>query len=404
MIVTVTLNLALDVTYTVAEVEWHAANRVSAVAERAGGKGVNVARVLAALGHATVVCGFAGGPTGDAIAEELAAARLEAVLTPIAGHSRRTVAVVDSSEGDATGFWEPGPTVTSDEWRAFLGGYDTVLADARAVVLSGSLPPGTPTDAYAELCRRAGDAGVPAILDADGEALRAGLAGRPAVIKPNREELARVAEGVEDTLAAARQLQTAGADSVVVSLGAEGMLAVTPDGIWRAAPSERVAGNPTGAGDAAVAALAAGLVEGRTVARAPRRRGRPVGGGGRSAARRQLRRGAVPARPRTGHAGLRGGWAVSQACYNLGRRCRLHRVRLLPGSYQRTPHDPTHHRCGPRPAPVAGRRRALPQRRDVRRAQRVLRRRLPPSQARHRLTQAQAAAVAALSNSSIELR
>jgi tagatose 6-phosphate kinase len=263
MIVTVTLNLALDVTYTVGEVEWHAANRVRAVAERAGGKGVNVARVLAALGQATLVCGFAGGPTGTAIAEELAAARLDAVLTPIAGHSRRTVAVVDASAGDATGFWEPGPSVSGDEWRDFLRAYDGVLAGARAVVLSGSLPPGAPADAYAQLCRRAAEAGVPAVLDADGDALRAGLAGRPAVIKPNRDELARVAGG-RDTVAAAEELRAAGAGSVVVSRGPDGMLAVTPEGVWQAVPAERLSGNPTGAGDAAVAALAAGLVGDRT--------------------------------------------------------------------------------------------------------------------------------------------
>jgi tagatose 6-phosphate kinase len=263
MIATVTLNLALDITYTVAEVEWHAANRVRTVAERAGGKGVNVSRVLAALGHATVVCGFAGGPTGDAIAAELAAARLEAVLTPIAGTSRRTVVVVDSSAGDATGFWEPGPTVEDEEWSDFLRTFETVLADARAVVVSGSLPPGIPVDAYAELCRRAREAGVPAVLDADGEALRAGLAGRPALIKPNSDELARAA-GRRDAVAAAQRLRAVGADSVVVSRGPDGMLAVTPEGIWRAVPAERMAGNPTGAGDAAVAALAAGVVEGRT--------------------------------------------------------------------------------------------------------------------------------------------
>jgi tagatose 6-phosphate kinase len=263
MIATVTLNLALDVTYTVGEITWHAANRVTAVSERAGGKGVNVARVLAALGHRSVVCGLVGGLTGDAITAELEAAGMPTALTPIAGTNRRTVAVVDSSAGDATGFWEPGPTVTEGEWHAFLDAYEAVLGDARAVVLSGSLPPGLPPDAYGELCRRAAEAGVPAVLDADGDALRAGLSGRPAVIKPNRDELARVA-GEGDWLAAAGSLMAAGAGSVVVSGGAEGMLAVTPEGVWRAAPPERVAGNPTGAGDAAVAALTAGVVAGRT--------------------------------------------------------------------------------------------------------------------------------------------
>jgi tagatose 6-phosphate kinase len=263
VIVTVTLNLALDVTYTVGEIAWHAANRVTAVSERAGGKGVNVARVLAALGHRAVVCGLVGGPTGEAITAELDAAGMPTALTPIAGANRRTVAVVDSSVGDATGFWEPGPTVTEGEWHEFQDAYETVLVEAAAVVLSGSLPPGLPAGAYRELCRRAADAGVPAILDADGDALRAGLAGRPALIKPNRDELARVAGG-GDWVAAADGLRAAGAGSVAVSAGADGMIAVTPEGVWRAAPPERVAGNPTGAGDAAVAALTAGIVDGRT--------------------------------------------------------------------------------------------------------------------------------------------
>jgi tagatose 6-phosphate kinase len=263
MIATVTLNLALDVTYAVPRVVWHAANRVTAVHERAGGKGVNVSRVLDALGHETLVCGFVGGATGDAIRADLAAAGLGTQLTPIAGDNRRTVAVVDGSTGDATGFWEPGPSIEQDEWSALLRAYDTLLGDARAVVLAGSLPPGVPADAYAELCRRARRAGVPAILDADGEALRNGLAGRPALIKPNSDELAGVG-GAGDPVGAAQALRTAGADAVVVSRGAEGLLAVTGEGLWRAAPAERLAGNPTGAGDAAVAALAAGLVGSRT--------------------------------------------------------------------------------------------------------------------------------------------
>jgi tagatose 6-phosphate kinase len=236
---------------------------VTAVHERAGGKGVNVARVLHALGHATVVCGFAGGPTGEAIRAELASARLDTALTPIVRDSRRTVAVVDKSAGDATGFWEPGPRIAPGEWSAFLVDFDAVLTEARAVVVSGSLPPGVPVDGYAELCRRARRAGVPAILDADGEPLRRGLAGRPALIKPNSDELSHVA-GDGDPVRAARALRAEGADAVVVSRGAVALRALTPEGLWRAAPVERLAGNPTGAGDAAVAALTAGLVGGRS--------------------------------------------------------------------------------------------------------------------------------------------
>jgi tagatose 6-phosphate kinase len=290
VILTVTLNAALDVTYDVERVDWHAANRVARVRARAGGKGINVARVLHALGEDVVVTGLAGGPAGGAVREELAAAGLPDALVSIAGETRRTLTVVDAATGDATGFWEPGPTATADEWERFLAAFAGLVADAAVVVLSGSLPPGVPPDAYAVLCRTAA---CPTILDTSGEALRHGLAGGPAIVKPNAAELAEIAAGesadrdaaaaggraearggdsaggdsvgggAAGIVAAARRMRTAGAGAVVVSLGAEGLVAITEDGVWRARPPEAVRGNPTGAGDAVVAALAAGLAAGR---------------------------------------------------------------------------------------------------------------------------------------------
>lgn len=263
MLLTVTLNLALDVTYEVPRVEWHGANRVAAVHARAGGKGVNVARVLRALGHDAVVCGFVGGPDGAAASCELRRSGLRDALVAIAGETRRTVVVVDRECGAATGFWEPGPEVAEGEWRRFLDVYDGLLGQSEVVVLAGSLPSGLPADAYATLSRRARERGVPAVLDADDEALRRGLRGRPAVVKPNAEELARAVPGA-DIVGAAAALRQAGAEAVVASAGCDGLVAVTPDGRWRARPPEAVTGNATGAGDAAVAALAAGLVARRS--------------------------------------------------------------------------------------------------------------------------------------------
>src|SRR3954454_8030670 len=181
-VLTVTLNFALDLTYSVDRVTWHGVNRIASVAERAGGKGVNVARVLQALGHRALVAGLVGGRTGEAACEELRRAGLRDVLVAIGGQSRRTVAVVDTDSGDATGFWEPGPVVTSAEWRTFIGAYRQHLREADAVVLSGSLPGGVPTDAYRILCELAAAEGVPTVLDADGDALRLGLDGRPTLV------------------------------------------------------------------------------------------------------------------------------------------------------------------------------------------------------------------------------
>ncbi|MFD7527055.1 MULTISPECIES: 1-phosphofructokinase family hexose kinase [unclassified Streptomyces] len=292
MILTVTLNTALDLTYGVPELVPHASHRVSEMSERPGGKGLNVARVLSALGHRTVVTGFAGGATGAVLRELLAdlspqqpadpggtdtpgpgatsaptapaataPAPVTDALVTVAGNTRRTIAVVDRATGDTTQLNEPGPLVTADEWAALLGRYEELLAGADAVALCGSLPPGIHVGAYAELVRSARTAGVPVLLDTSGEPLRRGIAARPDLIKPNADELAQLT-GSREPMRATRDARRRGAHGVIASLGPDGMLAVTPDGIWQAAPPARVPGNPTGAGDSAVAGLLSGLVEG----------------------------------------------------------------------------------------------------------------------------------------------
>ncbi|WP_328311411.1 1-phosphofructokinase family hexose kinase [Streptomyces sp. NBC_00442] len=261
MIVTVTLNTALDLTYRVPALVPHASHRVDEVTERPGGKGLNVARVLAALGHESVVTGFAGGPSGEVLRGLLAGLGPVDALVPIEGATRRTIAVVDAATGDTTQFNEPGPLVSPAEWDAFLLTYGRLLDGADAVALCGSLPPGLPVGAYAQLVRRARTAKVPVLLDTSGEALRRGMAARPDLAKPNADELAQLT-GSREPLRAARDARRRGAHTVVASLGAEGLLAATPDGLWRAAPPAAVRGNPTGAGDSAVAGLLSGLVEG----------------------------------------------------------------------------------------------------------------------------------------------
>jgi len=139
------------------------------------------------------------------------------------------------------------------------------VAGAEAVVLSGSLPPGLPAGTYATLIQAAG---VPAVLDTHGEALRRGAAAGAAIVKPNLAELAALAGGPLATrggpgLAAVAAGELSGAQAVVVTLGPDGLLAATADGCWRARPPATVAGNATGAGDAVAAALAHGLVLGR---------------------------------------------------------------------------------------------------------------------------------------------
>ena len=262
LILTVTPNLALDITYEVDRLIPGATHRVRRVRQRAGGKGVNVARVLRALGATPVIAGLAGGPTGTAIRAELAEAGFADALTPIAGESRRTVTILSESDSagpdsEATMCTEPGPAVSPAEWASLQGRVADAATRADVVVLSGSLPPGVPEDGYAQLIRLARDLGVPTILDTSGPALLAGLAARPDLVKPNAAEL-RAATGIADDLDAARALATE-TTTVVASLGPRGLLAVSGSGSWRARPPRPLSGNPTGAGDACVAALALGL-------------------------------------------------------------------------------------------------------------------------------------------------
>jgi len=263
VILTVTLNTALDITYRVPSLRPDASHRVSEVTERPGGKGVNVARVLTALGHEVTVTGFAGGATGRVLRDRLTEIPLLTdALVPVSGTTRRTVAVVDGRSGGTTRLDEPGPAIGHAEWSAFQEVYEGLLPSVSAVALCGSLPPGVPVGAYAGLLRTARAAGVPTLLDTSGAALRRGVAGRPDILKPNAGELAELT-GSHEPSRATQDARRRGAGAVVASLGAQGLLAVTPEGRWRAAPPERFAGNPAGAGDAAVAGLLSALVEHR---------------------------------------------------------------------------------------------------------------------------------------------
>jgi tagatose 6-phosphate kinase len=256
VIVVVCLNPALDVTHQLDAVGWGGVNRPRAVHARPGGKGLNVARTLHALGADVLVLALAGGITGAGVEASLRELGVPAAFVPVTGETRRTFTVVADR---ITAFHEGGPEVSEDEFAEFRVEYEKALADAEAVVLSGSLPPGLPAGTYAALIQAAR---VPAVLDTHGEALRQGTAAGPAIVKPNRAELEALAgrslTTPEDVAVAAGEIRGAGA--VVVTLGPEGLLAATGDGCWQARVPAVVAGNATGAGDAVAASLAHGIV------------------------------------------------------------------------------------------------------------------------------------------------
>ncbi|MGD2204224.1 1-phosphofructokinase family hexose kinase [Microbacterium maritypicum] len=255
MILTVTPNPALDLTWRVERLVEGGTHRADAGAARAGGKGLNVARVAHAEGAEVLAVTTVGGRVGEEFAAELIASGVPHALVPVAAETRRSIAVVDEALGDTTIINERGVNPTDVEWAAVLAEVVERLSGARVLVVSGSVPPGAPESLIPMLIAVGKDAGVPVIVDTSGPALLRAADAGATVLKPNAAELVE-ATGVADPVEGARSLIARGTELVLLSLGAEGMLAVTATALVHARLDEPLAGNPTGAGDAGVAACA----------------------------------------------------------------------------------------------------------------------------------------------------
>lgn len=263
MILAVALNPALDLTYELDErLRVGRVNRVAAVHVRPGGKAINVARVLSRVGRAVTVVAPRGGATGESLASTALAHGIDARWVLIAGETRRTVSVWEPRVGEVTMLSEPGPDLAAADWQSVLAAVEAVGRPA-AVVLSGSLPPGAPDDVYATLIRIGSAMGAMTFVDTDGRGLLPAVAAGPSVVKLNRDELAAATGVADDLLAGATVLREHGAEVALVTDGSRGLVGVTPAGAWLVRPPVVGGGNPTGAGDAALAGLVAACVDGR---------------------------------------------------------------------------------------------------------------------------------------------
>lgn len=265
LILTLTPNPALDETYDLAALVPGNSHRVPPPLSRAGGKGLNVARVAHQLGFPALALAPLGGPTGAACRDELAAAGVPHRLSEVSSPTRRSMAFVDRARGLTTIINESGVPLDDPDREHLFALVERELPHAGCVVGSGSLPPGTPSDFYARLARYSAAAGVPCIVDASGPALLAAATAGVFAVKPNREELLETT-GCSDVGAGADVLIRAGAKHVFVTSGSEGMRlfsAAEPETCLAASLGRVLRGNPTGAGDAAVAALAVLLAAGQ---------------------------------------------------------------------------------------------------------------------------------------------
>ena len=188
MIVTVTLNAAIDRTLTVPNFQRGQRHRASSGSTLAGGKGINVARALKALGVPVVATGLVGGSTGSRIVEELTSEAILNDFVHIEGESRTSTAVVDPTGGTYTEINEWGPAVRPEELETLLEKLRYLTQDAEFVVFAGSLPRDVADDFYAEAMRELARRHVPTVLDTEGEPLRLGVEADPFLVSPNQTE------------------------------------------------------------------------------------------------------------------------------------------------------------------------------------------------------------------------
>lgn len=275
-LITLTLNPALDLATTTDHIAPTHKLRCGPVQRFAGGGGINVARVLHRLGADVCAWALAGGAAGTQVRQLLAAEGVPTLLQPISGDTRENFSVVETTTSQEFRFVLPGPTLQASEWQACLDALATHTPPPRWLIASGSLPPGTPDDFYAQLARAASGRGVRVAVDTSGPPLAAALQAGVALVKPSLRELRDVMqkplEHAADWCTAAQSLVHSGAaDIVALSVGEQGAVLATHEGVWQA-PALNVPATTgtTGAGDCFLATLVWALDRGDAPAEALR--------------------------------------------------------------------------------------------------------------------------------------
>ena len=260
MIVTVTMNPAIDKTIEIDRLNRGNLNRIEKIEYDAGGKGINVSKTIHELGGESIATGFLGGNAGRVIEEILDSRGIKHDFVWVDGETRTNTKVCEQ-DGTVTELNEKGPEVTPEQLTNLLEKLDDLADDNVLFILAGSIPGNMEKDIYARIIERVHKKGAKVLLDADGELFRKGLEQKPDMIKPNQweiEELQGFFHGVSDKklINVAEKMQTEGIDTVVISLGKNGALFVCGSYVAKGMPLKVDVHSTVGAGDAMVAAMA----------------------------------------------------------------------------------------------------------------------------------------------------
>jgi 1-phosphofructokinase len=271
MIITVTLNSAIDRTLEVPNFRLARRHRSVAQTTLPGGKGVNVARVLKNLGQPVIATGFAGGQTGTRIVEGLTGESVLNDFVRISEESRTNTSIVDPTTGEQTEVNEPGPSVTAQELELLIDKLLYLAQGAQVCVFAGSLPRGVDPDIYAQLVRELRTMGVETYVDCDGEPLRQAVRAEPSVVSPNvleaEELVGHEFNDDEDRAIAVREMVQLGAGEAVMTASDGCVAHVIVDGaprLFRVQVEPRPVRSAVGSGDAFLAGYVAARYGGST--------------------------------------------------------------------------------------------------------------------------------------------
>lgn len=263
MIYTLALNPAIDRTMWVERMDFRATTRVRRECRYPGGKGIDVSRVLTSLGVPNVALGFVGGFVGEELEFRLGYEGIQTDMVRVAGETRTNIIVNETAgEGRHLLLTAKGPRIDPYELGSLFRKIEN-LSDPTMMAIGGSLPRGVNPDTYRRIITIMRRKGAATLLDADGENLRCGIRACPDYIKPNRHEISelvgRKLNSLEDFIQAAEEVRSQGVGTVLVSMGADGMMAVADGKRYLAIPPKVETVNNVGLGDSAVAGFIYGL-------------------------------------------------------------------------------------------------------------------------------------------------
>lgn len=264
-ILTLTMNPALDLTVQLGHLQVGQVNRSDAMLCHAAGKGLNVAQVLADLGHELTVAGFLGVDNQQPFETLFAQRGFIDEFVRVPGETRSNIKLAEGS-GRITDLNGPGPQVSEQAQQALATRVQQIASDFDAVVVAGSLPRGVDAQWLKALLLNLNAQGLKVALDTSGEALRAGLEASPWLIKPNTEELADALDApiisIDAQAQAAAQLRQQGIEHVVISQGSEGVHWFSSSTALQALPPKVTVASTVGAGDSLLAGMVHGLLSG----------------------------------------------------------------------------------------------------------------------------------------------